>query len=50
MTSRKPHSLIISSSAFENEGNIPSKYTCEGKTLTRRYMLKKYLKARKPWQ
>ena len=26
-------SLVISSSAFENEGLIPSKYTCEGEGI-----------------
>jgi Raf kinase inhibitor-like YbhB/YbcL family protein len=33
MTNKKPGSLIISSSAFENEGNIPAKYTCEGEEI-----------------
>lgn len=33
MATKKPDSLIISSSAFENEGVIPSKYTCEGEEI-----------------
>ena len=33
MTARKQGSLIISSSAFEDEGDIPSKYTCEGEEI-----------------
>ena len=30
MPTTKTQTLTISSSEFENEGNIPSKYTCEG--------------------
>ena len=30
MPATKTQTLTISSSEFENEGNIPSKYTCEG--------------------
>jgi Raf kinase inhibitor-like YbhB/YbcL family protein len=33
MTTNKPGSLNISSSAFENEGLIPSKYTCDGQEI-----------------
>ncbi|MEP6948328.1 MAG: YbhB/YbcL family Raf kinase inhibitor-like protein [Ginsengibacter sp.] len=33
MANKKPGSLIISSSAFENEGIIPSRYTCEGEEI-----------------
>ena len=33
MATKKPGSLIISSSAFENEGSIPAKYTCEGEEI-----------------
>jgi Raf kinase inhibitor-like YbhB/YbcL family protein len=33
MTNKKPDTLIISSSAFENEGVIPSKYTCDGEEI-----------------
>ena len=33
MTNNKPGDLIISSSAFKNEGVIPSKYTCDGEEI-----------------
>ena len=33
MSNNKPGSLIISSSAFENEGIIPPKYTCDGEEI-----------------
>ena len=33
MSTNKPDGLIISSSAFENEGIIPPKYTCDGEEI-----------------
>lgn len=33
MANKEPLSLIISSTSFENEGNIPAKYTCEGEDV-----------------
>jgi Raf kinase inhibitor-like YbhB/YbcL family protein len=33
MSNNKPGSLVISSSAFENEGIIPPKYTCDGEEI-----------------
>ena len=33
MAKRETGSLIISSPAFENEGIIPSKYTCDGEDI-----------------
>jgi Raf kinase inhibitor-like YbhB/YbcL family protein len=33
MTQKEASSLIISSAAFENEGIIPSKYTCDGEDI-----------------
>jgi len=33
MTNNKPGNLIVTSSAFKNEGVIPSKYTCDGEDI-----------------
>ena len=50
MTNNKPGNLIITSSAFKNEGVIPSKYTCEGEEINPPLHVENIPEGTQPWQ